>query len=589
MEGITMQAPPASLHGARPAPYPDYANPQLLEKIPLTARIVLEVGCAQGALGEAYLRRNPRARYLGIDADAASLQIARRRLTEVACADVEAKPMPFADQKIDCIIYGDVLEHLSDPWTLLKRHAELLAPDGTVLVCTPNVEHWSLTQRLLSGGFDYQDSGLLDRTHLRWFTARTMGNALAQAGLELADLAPRPVETGGAQAFVKALAPGLRASGIDPQEYFTRAWPLQYIWRARKAPPGPLGSAPRRAGRIFINATALPPQGGVSEVRVVQPHRALKTDSAVLGRVTPEAELPDFNAQIPHIAILHRPLLLGEDGLARIKNLLAKNYVIVSEFDDHPNFMAERGVNLDQLLTFNSVHAIQTSTAALAEVLRQQNPEIAVFPNAIFELPELTNFTQPETLTLFFGALNREGDWAPLMPALNAVARHAGGRLKFSVVHDRGFFDALDTAEKKFTPSCDYATYMKLLGEAEIALMPLADTPFNRAKSDLKFIEAAACRVASLASTIVYASVIEPGKTGLLFEDPASLQSQLMALLAQPQTALQIAAAARNYVASHRMLAYQVAERTAWYRQLWENRVALNQALRRRAPAVFEA
>ncbi len=581
MEAITLPAPalPASLPGARPAPYPDYANPQLLEKIPLTARIVLDVGCAQGALGAAYLRRNPRARYLGIDADAAALCTARPRLTAVACVDVEATPMPFADREIDCIVYGDVLEHLSDPWTLLRQHAELLAPDGTVLICTPNVEHWSFAQLLLGGGFDYQDTGLLDRTHLRWFTSRTMGLALTQAGLELADLAPRPVDTAGAQAFVKAMAPGLRAGGIDPQEYFNRAWPLQYIWRARKA------SLPR----IFINATALPPQGGVSEVRVMQPHRALKTDSAVLGRITREADLPHLNAQTPHIAILHRPLLLGDDGITRIKNLLAKNYLIVTEFDDHPNFMAGRGVNLDQLLTFTAVHAIQTSTAALADVLRQQNPEVAIFPNAIFELPAPRNFTQPETLTLFFGALNRQADWAPLMPALNAVAGQAGPRLKFSVVHDRAFFDALDTPHKQFTPVCDYPTYLHLLGEAEIAFMPLAGTPFNRAKSDLKFIEAAACRAASLASPIVYAAVIEPGKTGFLFDNPAGLQQQLMQLLAQPQTALQAAEAARAYVASHRMLAYQLARRTAWYRHLWENRAALNQALRQRAPALFEA
>jgi 2-polyprenyl-3-methyl-5-hydroxy-6-metoxy-1,4-benzoquinol methylase len=583
MEGITLAANPGTrtgLHGTGHAPYPDYANPQLLEKIPLAARTILDIGCAQGALGAAYLQRNPRARVLGIDSDEAAIRIARRRLTEVACVDVEATPMPFAaDPKIDCIIYGDILEHLTDPWTLLRRHAEYLAPEGTVLVCMPNVEHWSFVQRLLHGNFDYEDTGLLDRTHLRWFTPRNMGNALAKAGLELADLAPRPVDIEGAQAFVKAMAPGLRAIGIDPQEYFNRAWPLQYIWRARKSSPG----------RIFINATALPPQGGVSEVRVMQPLRALRSDSANLGRIASEADLPHLNAETPHIAILHRPLLLGDAGIARIKTLLTKNYVVVTEFDDHPNFMGDRGVPLDQLLTFKAVHAIQTSTTALADMLRRENPEVAVFPNAIFDLPEVRNFTHPERLTLFFGALNRAEDWAPLMPALNEIAQDAGARLNFSVVHDKAFFDALNTKHKQFTPSCDYATYLRLLGEAEIAFMPLLDTPFNRAKSDLKFIEASACRVASLASPVVYADVVDPGKTGFLFADAASLQTQLMQLLAQPRIARQTADAARNYVASHRMLAYQLAQRTSWYRDLWRNRFALNEALRLRMPALFEA
>ncbi|OYV35655.1 MAG: hypothetical protein B7Z81_08450, partial [Acidocella sp. 20-61-6] len=174
-------------HLAHHVRYPDYANPELLEKIPLNARTVLDVGCAQGALGEAYLRRNPSARVLGIDIDVESIPHAATRLTEVVCADVEADPMPFAvPDGIDCIIYGDVLEHMKDPWTLLQRHVEYLAPGGTVLVCMPNVEHWSLVLRLLQGNFDYEDMGLLDRTHLRWFTPRTMAAALSAAGLELA-------------------------------------------------------------------------------------------------------------------------------------------------------------------------------------------------------------------------------------------------------------------------------------------------------------------------------------------------------------------------------------------------------------------
>ena len=105
---------------------------------------------------------------------------------------------------------------------------------------------------------------------------------------------------------------------------------------------------------------------------------------------------------------------------------------------------------------------------------------------------------------MFFGALNREQDWSPFMPTINAVAAMAGERLKFQVVHDQSFFDALETPHKTFTPTCDYETYLRILGGSDISFMPLADTPFNRAKSDLKFIEAAACRVAALASSVVY-------------------------------------------------------------------------------------
>ena len=240
------------------------------------------------------------------------------------------------------------------------------------------------------------------------------------------------------------------------------------------------------------------------------------------------------------------------------------------------------------MLSFKAVHAVQTSTPELAEVLRADNPEVAMFPNAVFELPEVRNFEDSERLTLFFGALNRGDDWAPMMPVLNEIARVVGQRLSFAVVHDQAFFDALDTPYKQFTPICDYPTYMRLLGNADIAFMPLTDTVFNRAKSDLKFIEAASCRVAALASAVVYGSAVEDGRTGLLFRDAVELRACLLRLLAYPEASRRMGDAGRAYVTQGRMLAYQVAERSAWYRSLWQRREELNEALRRRVPELFQ-
>ena len=492
--------------------YPDFANPELLEKIPLSARTVLDVGCAQGALGAAYLRRNPNVRMLGIDSDEEAVTHAAQRLTEAVCSDVEIQPMPFnVPEGIDCIVYGDVLEHLREPWTVLAAHVDYLAPDGTVLICMPNVEHWRFALALLNGTFDYEEQGLFDRTHLRWFTPRTMGKILTDAGLQLADVAPRPTQMEEATRFTNAITPALRAVGVDPNDYFNRAGPLQFIWRARKSAPE----------RMVVNATMLPPQGGVSDVRVIEPIRAMRTDSSFFLTIDSEPDLEPQIANAPRIAVLHRPLLFGDAGIGRIRSLLAKGYLIVCEFDDHPMFLEERGVAMETLLTFKAVHAVQTSTAPLAEVLRAENPEVGLFPNGIIELPSVQNFADPERLTLFFAALNRGEDWAPLMPTLNAVARAVGDRLHFEVVHDQAFFDALETPHKNFTPMCDYTTYLKMLGHADIAFMPLADSSFNRAKSDLKFIEAAACRVAALASRVVYGATVVEGETGLLFADAA--------------------------------------------------------------------
>ena len=242
-----------------------------------------------------------------------------------------------------------------------------------------------------------------------------------------------------------------------------------------------------------------------------------------------------------------------------VRGLLSEGWLIVTEFDDHPDHFGM--LNAEDQLAFRGVHAVQTSTPVLGAILRTLNPEVAVFPNMIRSLPDVHNFREPQVLTVFFGALNRERDWAPLMPALNEVAEKAGDRLRFCVVHDQGFFDALHTPHKQFTPTCDYDTYMALLGQCEISLMPLEDTPFNRAKSDLKFIEAGACRAASLASHIVYADSIEDGHTGLLFRNAEELRDRLLRLVAMPELARDLGDGARHYVAGERMLAYQVAPR----------------------------
>jgi glycosyltransferase involved in cell wall biosynthesis len=376
------------------------------------------------------------------------------------------------------------------------------------------------------------------------------------------------------EAFARALAPGLHALGIDPAEYAGRAAPLQYVWRVR--------AQPRRT--MTIGATMLRPVGGVSDVRVVYPMRALATDPTVSVHIAQTEQIRLPAADGARIFVFHRPILNGAKGLDTIRGLLQKDFVVVTEFDDHPDFF--EALRDGGQFAFAGVHAVQTSTPALAEVLRQRNPEVAVFANAIRALPEIRNFTGERPLTVFFGALNREADWQPYLPVLNDVAATVGAAVHFRIVHDQALFDALQTPHKRFTPTCDHDTYLELLGRSEISFMPLIDTPFNRAKSDLKFIEAAACRAAPLASRVVYADSVEDGQTGALFDSPEELRTKLTQLLTVPDLAREVGDAARDYVARNRMLAYQVAPRLAWYRSLWDRRAELTAALVERAPAL---
>jgi trans-aconitate methyltransferase/glycosyltransferase involved in cell wall biosynthesis len=576
--GLPATTPAPGLPATTPAPgLPDDANPDLLARIPLTARVVWDIGCGTGKLGMLYKRYNPQARVLGIEADPARARVAATRLDEVVVGDVETLANPFARHgPPDCIVYGDVLEHLRAPEAVLAAHARLLAPDGLILICVPNVEHWSFAARLLAGSWAYEDSGLLDRTHLRWFTASGMAQALREAGLSAVDMAPRVFQSDSHGAFVRALAPALAALGTDAAEYERRSAPLQFVWRARRT---------ALARRLHVSAHMLPPEGGVSHVRVVYPMQAIASDPAIVLHLMRDRELPELPEEAPGILVLHRLVICGSEGLASLRNLLGRGYVLVMEFDDNPDFM--RLLQQPELYTFRGVHAVQASTPALAEVIRRDNTEVAVFPNAVPVLPQPRNFAGTTT-TLFFGSFNRQKDWAAFMPALNAAAALVGERLHFRIVHDEAFFNALETPHKQFTPTCDHATYLDLLGQCELVFMPLLDTPFNRCKSDLKFLEAAAARACALASPVVYGESIADMSTGVLFQTPEELRQRLLRLVLDPAQARRIGEAARAHVARHRMLAYQVSERVAWYRDLWQRRQALTAALRTRVPALAE-
>ena len=547
----------------------------LLQRIPLSARSVLDVSCGRGDLLATYRLMNPTARLLGIESNPTLADLARQHLSEVAVVDIEADPMPFdIPGGLDCIIYSTSLEHMRDPWALLRRHAEMLSPDGMMLICLPNIEHWSFAERLLRGNWDYQASGLLDRSHLRWFSLESTRLGLTDAGLMLCDVHPRVFDQEQSERFATAMEPALTALGIDPVAYKRRSAALQYVWRVRREP----------RQRMTVAGNMLAPVGGVSHVRVVHPLQAIGTDPLVEVRLTDRllANPPDDGRA--RIFVLHRPDMSGADGRKMLRAIRDAGWLVVTEFDDHPDFM--RGMRDTEQLGFYGVHAIQTSTRPLADVLRARNPEVAIFPNALVALPPVINFADPRSMTLFFGALNREPDWRHLVPAINDVAAKVGARLRFQVVHDRGFFDALESPHKTFMPTCDYDTYMRLLGRSEISFMPLDDNGFNRAKSDLKFIEAGACRVAPLASTVVYSGSIVHEGTGLLFRDVAEFRSHLMRLVAMPDLARQIGDDARGYVTEERMLAYQVEPRIAWYRSLWERRESLTAALDARMAAL---
>lgn len=153
-------------------------------------RRAFDVAAADGFLSELLTRQGWTVTALERDPEQAAR--ARGRCKEVIVADLE-EALPTMEGPFDAIVCGDVLEHLSDPLPALVALKGKLAPGGILVISVPNVAHLWVRLSLLAGRFDYADRGILDRTHLRFFTRRTFLEFLRQAGLAVDELAVTPV------------------------------------------------------------------------------------------------------------------------------------------------------------------------------------------------------------------------------------------------------------------------------------------------------------------------------------------------------------------------------------------------------------
>lgn len=546
--------------------YYNRVNQDLMRLIPPDAAVVAEVGCGAGALGREYLRLNPRCRYVGLEISPEAAAIAATRLSAVQVGNAET--LDLAESDVDCLVYGDVLEHLTDPWAVLRRHAASLKEGGQVVACIPNIGHWSVIADLMQGRWRYRTEGLLDHTHLRFFTQEGMQELFAQAGLNVFEIRPRPIHGQGFEEFQALFGPIAEKMGVESRRFADATGALQYLVRAVK---GPLPS--RLLVQSLLGETKV-----CARVRILEPHSFLATIPGV--RIRSEAQTAHLESGAPGEAKVFIWQRVWAQDMAQQEELIRRGYLVLAEMDDDPLRWPVHQAN--DFIAFRSCHGVQVSTEPLAEFLRQYNPNVAVFPNQLAYLPEPRIYQERGAVTLFFGALNREEDWQAVMEPLNAVLKHCGERVKVVVVHDRAFFDALKTDGKEFLPFCPYPEYTAALRRADIAILPLLPTRFNRMKSDLKFLECAAHGVATLASPTVYEQSIEEGKTGLIYRNPAEFAEKLVLLIGDAGFRRDIAAHAYQWVVGHRMLRDHYRQRYEWYLSMVRRLPELEEGLRSR-------
>ncbi len=321
--------------------YYGFSRPEVVAVVQPKGKRVLDIGCAGGAMGSAMLEAGA-TEVVGVEIVPEAAKLAREKLTAVYQLDLEKLPeLPYPDGHFDVITFADVLEHVRDPVAVLKHLRRYVKNEGTIVCSIPNVRHESVLLPLVfNGTFKYQDAGILDRTHLRFFTLAELHGFMRETGFEV--LAPMQAVRSQPGQLVPLVAEMVTAVGGDGKAFAEESTVIQYVFQARPAFAAVTssaetvvdqwtGSRPRRV--LFVPPSGAHAAWEATLTKVIASERA-----ATIGVMLPTAELespPQFLVDLANagsdICVIEEPKTLH--GWQRVIGGASKLVVMPQQFE----------------------------------------------------------------------------------------------------------------------------------------------------------------------------------------------------------------------------------------------------------------
>jgi len=191
---------------------------------------IVEVGCMKGTLAKNYRIHFPDCNWHGIDIDEDNINEAKLNCTSTQLVNIEELPSESFEKlnKFDTWIFGDVLEHLYNPWRLLKKIKDNSNGQVRVIACIPNSQHWNFQARINAGLMQYQNDGLFDRTHIRFFSRITMIEMFEQADFSIEQIISRKISQGG-EKYMQCIRTMAELSGVNAEQAEADSNAIQYV------------------------------------------------------------------------------------------------------------------------------------------------------------------------------------------------------------------------------------------------------------------------------------------------------------------------------------------------------------------------
>jgi 2-polyprenyl-3-methyl-5-hydroxy-6-metoxy-1,4-benzoquinol methylase len=217
-------------------PATDEFNQNIFDLLRDDALKILEIGTGSGAMANAYKMKNSSVKYIGVEIFPEYKTLSERYCDKVYLEDFESPSKALIDETYDAdfIIFADVLEHMINPWKVLQLLASRIPDHCRVIASIPNIQHWSIQMRLMSGDFRYADSGLLDRTHLRFFTRKTILTLFLENGFSINQIIPRIFDFPNQDTYLNLVRNNARTLELDEQEAVLDAASFQFVIDAQK-------------------------------------------------------------------------------------------------------------------------------------------------------------------------------------------------------------------------------------------------------------------------------------------------------------------------------------------------------------------
>jgi glycosyltransferase involved in cell wall biosynthesis/2-polyprenyl-3-methyl-5-hydroxy-6-metoxy-1,4-benzoquinol methylase len=503
-----------------------FANSDLLH--------ILEVGCSSGYFGHA-LKAGGHTVW-GVEPDVDSAKIAEKNLDYVFIGSVDEFIAAYPDKKFDVITFGDVLEHMADPGMVLQQCLRLLVEGGAIVASVPNVAHIAMRAMLLEGVWEYAELGILDRSHLRFFTRSSIQDLFVDSGFAVMGIKAVTLQAD-ITANISKIPCSQRA--LDCVESFASddcKYDFQYV----------LLGVPIHAkqGRGLQLLTEKPTIKVLAlAYNVTQSHfsvrlgEALKAWAALYGGELDCRSFQECDRQAierADILVIQRHIDVTVMRIISVAQRLGKK--IVFEIDDlliHlPEFLSHHqaglvGYEANLSAISKQVNCLTVTTNRLMQQLEYLSKPIIIIPNCVSagQLPPVEQHNWKSGIaTIIVGSSDKVlVDF--ILPAISRLVLRKDITVNLVVIGPPGenFDDAGIRCQR--IPHLTYDEFKKFIRTIDnpISVIPLDDSLFSSCKSPVKYFDYSLAGIPVICSNVPpYADVVQHGVNGLLVADNAT-------------------------------------------------------------------